>query len=377
MEHREDWDPRSEEVLADHLAACDAMRRGCPVAYSDYLGWSIFKHADVLRVLEDPATFSSAVSAHLAVPSGIDPPAHTGYRRVLDPYFAPERMAAFEPICVETSRRLVDGLEGQVEVMDRLAHPYALDIQCAFMGWPQALKETLRGWVHRNHEATLAGDRERMKAVASEFEAIVESLLAERRRDPQIEDVTARLMRETVDGRPLSPAELTSIIRNWTVGELGTIAASVGILVGALGRDPELQASLRQEPSRLPSAIDEILRVQGPLLSNRRKATRDVEVGGREIRAGERITVMWASANRDEDAFQDPTRVCLERADGQNLLFGAGIHVCPGAPLARLELRVLMQALLEARAWETLEERSARYPVGGFVRLVVAFHAQT
>lgn len=368
-----DWDPRSEPVLADWLQACDAMRRRCPVAHSDYLGWSLFRHADVMRVLNDPVTFSSAVSAHLSVPSGIDPPAHAGYRRVLDPYFGPEAIAAFEPICARIARKLVQGLEGMVEVMEALAHPFALAVQCAFMGWPGELQARLRDWVRRNHEATLAGDRERLDAVAADFQAIVEGLLAERKR-PAGDDVTARLARETLDGRKLSVPELTSIIRNWTVGELGTIAASVGILVRALASDAELQARLRGDASLLPAAIDEILRVHGPLLTNRRRATRDVEIGGRLIRAGERVTLMWTSANRDEEAFHEPAEVRLDRQDGPNLLFGAGIHGCPGAPLARLELRVLMEALLGVMpGWKVVEERLARYPTGGFDQLVVRF----
>ncbi len=368
-----DWNPRSESVLADPLGACDAMRPCCPVAHSDYLGWSLFKHADVMRVLNDPATFSSAVSAHLSVPSGIDPPAHTGYRRLLDPYFAPQEMTTFEPICTGIARRLMHRLEGTVEIMEAVAHPFALEVQCAFMGWPDELQEALRSWIRRNHRATLSGDRATLNAVAAEFQALVDGLIAERERDPR-DDVTARLARETLDGLKLSVPELTSIIRNWTVGELGTIAASVGILVRGLARDPELQARLRGDPTLLPTAIDEILRVHGPLLTNRRKATRDVEIGSRLIRAGDRVTLMWTSANRDEEAFHEPTEVRLDRQDGPNLLFGAGIHVCPGAPLARLELRVLMEALLdELPGWKVLEERLARYPTGGYDRLVVRF----
>lgn len=369
-----DWDPRSEDVLADHLRACDAMRERCPVAHSEFLGWSLFKHADVMRVLEDPATFSSSVSAHRSIPSGVDPPAHTAYRRVLDPYFWPEPMARFEPVCARIAKQLVASLEGQVEVMGTLAHPFALDVQCAFMGWPDELKDRLRSWVRGNHQATLAADRQAMEAVAAEFEAIVEELLEQRKRNPEMQDVTAHLMRETLDGRSFTHPELTSILRNWTVGELGTIAASVGILVRALACDPNLAARLRQEPSLVPRAVEEILRVHGPLLSNRRKATREVEIGGRTIGAGERITLMWASANRDEDAFPQADQIRLERDASRNLLFGAGIHVCPGAPLARLELRIVLEALLAGTTgFELVEERLARYPTGGFERLLVRF----
>ena len=96
---------------------------------------------------------------------------------------------------------------------------------------------------------------------------------------------------------------------------------------------PDLQQRLRQDPSLLRVAIDEILRIHAPLIANRRVATGAVEIGGREIGAGERITLIWASANRDEGVFGDPDEFRLDRDPAENLLYGAGIHVCPGAPL--------------------------------------------
>ena len=90
-----DWNPRSENVLEDQIAAYDDMRHRCPVAHSEYLHWSLFRHADVVRALNDHETFSNVVSSHLSVPNGMDPPQHTGYRRLIEPYFNPQRMAAF------------------------------------------------------------------------------------------------------------------------------------------------------------------------------------------------------------------------------------------------------------------------------------------
>ena len=98
-ERKPDWDPRSAEVLCDQRAAYDAMRERCPVAWSDYLQWSLFRHEDVVRALHDHETFSSAASRHLSVPNGMDPPEHTVYRRLVEPYFAAARVDAFEPSC--------------------------------------------------------------------------------------------------------------------------------------------------------------------------------------------------------------------------------------------------------------------------------------
>jgi cytochrome P450 len=168
----------------------------------------------------------------------------------------------------------------------------------------------------------------------------------------------------------LNHEEIVSILRNWTVGELGTITACVGILAHYLAERPHVQQQLRLNLDQLPAAIDEILRIHAPLISNRRVATKPIEIGGRKIAAGERITLMWASANRDEAVFGDPDEFRLDRDPAQNLLYGRGIHVCPGALLARLELRVIMEELLKAtRQLALVRDRPATlavYPAGGF-----------
>jgi cytochrome P450 len=372
-----DWNPTSPEVLRDQRAAYDKMRHRCPVAYSEFMGWSLFRHEDVMRVLLDHKSFSSAVSQHLSVPSGMDQPEHTPYRRIIEGYFAPERMSTFEPVCREISMKLVQGLNArkEVEFIAEAALPFAVRVQCAFLGWPAALHKTLLQWIGRSHEATLGQDRKTMSEIALAFEAIIDDLLETRRETgagPET-DLTAALMHEEVWGRPLSNEELASILRNWTAGEIGTISAAVGILVEYLASHAELQKQLRAKPDLLPPAIEEILRIHGPLVSNRRITTCPVEIGGRKINAGERITLMWISANRDERVFDDPDAFRLDRDQSKNLLWGAGIHVCPGAPLARLEMRVFMEELL-SRTSEiaTAPEKAptlAAYPASGFAAL--------
>ncbi len=372
-----DWNPISPEVLRDQRAAYDAMRRRCPVAYSELMGWSVFRHEDVLRVLLDHKTFSSAVSQHLSVPSGMDQPEHTEYRRIIEPYFSAQRMEAFEPVCRGITTELVRGLSTrpEVEFMADAALPFAVQVQCAFLGWPAALQEPLVRWTRKNHEATLAQDRKAMSEIALEFEAIIDDLLEirlQKEAGPET-DITAALTHERVWGRPLSNEELASILRNWTVGEIGTISASVGILAHYLAGHSELQAQLRSQPELLPPAIEEILRIHGPLVMNRRVTTRPVEIGGKKIGAGERISLNWISANRDEAAFDEPDKFRLDRNPDQNLLYGAGIHYCPGAPLARLEMRVFLEELLaRTREMVIVPERPptlAVYPASGFAIL--------
>jgi cytochrome P450 len=366
----ETWDPRSPSVLTDQLTAYDEMRRRGPMAYSDYLGWSVFSHGDVTRILDDPGTFSNAVSTHLNVPNGMDPPEHARYREIIDRYFTPELVATFEPACREIARELVASLptSGWAKIMSEFAEVFALRVQSAYLGWPDSLQEPLRQWTKRNREATLARDRKALAAVALEFDGYITELIDLRREAGAgaPDDLTTRLVAERVEGRPLSDEEIVSILRNWTVGELGTIAASVGILAHYLAANQAVQAQLRSDPRLLPAAIDEILRMHAPLISNRRVTTRQVEVGGRELAAGERLTLLWASANRDEAVFGDPDEFRVDRDPDANLLYGAGIHVCPGAPLARLELLSSWRSCWRARpAWSSPWRRT---PCGRCIR---------
>ena len=386
MNTPEDWDPRSQPVLDDQIAAYDSMRQRCPVAYSDYLHWSLFRHADVMRVLYDHHTFSNAVSGHVSVPNGMDPPQHTVYRRLIEPYFEASRMAAFAPVCRGIAAELVSRLpaDGECELMAEFADEFALRIQCAFLGWPDELRAPLRAWIRDNHKARLAHDRAALAAVAHEFDRHVQTQLdARRQAGTAAADVTAQLMRERVDTgggeRLLDDEELTSVLRNWTVGELGTIAACVGIVAQYLAERAPLQEQLHAAPALLPAAIDEILRIHAPLIANRRVALHPADFGGREVEVGERISLIWAAANRDEAVFGDPDEFRLDRDPALNLLYGAGIHVCPGAPLARLELEVVVQELLAARRLALVAERPplrAMYPASGFSRLPLRLAAR-
>ncbi len=369
-----DWDPRSAEVQIDQIRAYDQMREACPVAYSEYLGWSLFRHADILRVLTDHETFSNIVSRHPAVPNGMDPPQHTVYRRMIDPYFTQERVEAFEPECRQIAGDLLKALSNapSFEVMACLAEPYAVRIQCSFLGWPTSLHEPLLQWVRKNRKATLARDTDAMAAIALEFDGHIRSQLQWREEagDAAPDDITTSLVRQTVDGKQLGHGEIVSILRNWTVGELGTIAACVGIIVHFLAENPEIQRRLRLDRSGLSPAIEEILRLHGPLISNRRTAVRSVEIGGRRIEAGERMTVIWASANRDAEAFEAADAYRPDRDQMPNLLYGAGIHICPGAALARMQLKVMINELLDTIGPFSLvtgaEPLPAVYPASGF-----------
>ncbi len=373
-----DWDPLSPQAQHDPQATADGMREHCPVAWSQALHWSLFRHADVLRAVKDHTTFSSVVSRHVAVPNGMDPPQHTAYRRVIEPYFSKARVDAFEPQCRAMVRSLVATLprSAPIEWIDALALPFAVWAQCDFLGWQDEDHAALAQWMQANYAATLAQDRAAHTELAARFQAVVTAQLERRRGIGAAAapgDLTWALMQEKVHGVPLTDAEIASILRNWTVGEIGTMAASAGILCDWLAHHAPVQAQLREHPSAIPAAVEEILRLRGPLATNRRITTCPVDIGGRHLPAGSRVTLHWPAANRDARAFDAALEYRPERDQTANLLWGAGVHVCPGAPLAQMELRVLLEEVLASGAsMETVPGESpepAMHPASGWARV--------
>ena len=145
-----DWDLRSEEVQKDQVAAYDEMRRRCPVAHDEFMGYSVFKNADVQHVLDHPEIYSNVVSTrHIAVPNGMDAPEHTTFRAVNDKYFTPERLEKFAPVIRDAVKTLIAELPRgeEVDVMQGFGQAYAMRVQNAFMGWPACLEQPLTEWI--------------------------------------------------------------------------------------------------------------------------------------------------------------------------------------------------------------------------------------
>lgn len=370
-------DGRSGE---DQRAKYDALRVKCPVAREGD-DWMVLRHAEVVAVATDPETFSSSVTARRAIPNSLDGAEHAAYRAVVDRYLTPERVARTEPGARAVAEAIVDELPRgtTVKTLADIGVPYAVRAQSAWLGWPPELEEPLVGWMQENQAATRSGDRDRTAAVADEFDRMVHALLEPRRNAP-VTDVTGELMRETVHGRPLTDDEIVSILRNWTAGDLGSLATSVGVIVHFLAADPEVQREARAvvaagDVAVVEAAVEEVLRIDDPFVSNRRRATRAVELGGERIAEGERVYVNWTAANRDPHVFGDPDRFDPQGNTAANLVFGIGPHVCPGRALTLMELRVITEELLRGTSWiEPATDRPAvreTPPVGGWARVPV------
>ena len=330
----------------------DAQRQTCPVVREADGSVTLLAHVDVRAAALDAEGFSSAVSAHRALPNSLDGEEHRAYRRLIDAYLTDAEVAAQEPQCRDHAAAIVGALPRGVTVRTVLdiGTPYAVRVQSTWLGWPAGIEQELVDWVAANREATRSGERARMAQVAEDFDAIISRLL-DARRDGSVDDVTSRLMNDRVDARPLRHAEIVSILRNWTAGDLSSLAACVGVIVHHLATDVALQGHLRQlvagdRVSDFEDAVEEILRIDDPFVSNRRVTTRDVVVGGEPINAGTRVVLNWTAANRDPKAFPDPDAFNPAQHAEANLVFGNGPHICPGRALTLMELRVIVWELL-------------------------------
>ncbi len=365
---------------ADQREVYDALRARCPVAHEDG-AWVVLRHAEVVAAATDPATFSSAAGTRRAIPNSLDGAEHAAYRAVVDRYLTVERVAREEPQCRAHAAAIIDALprDTTVKTIGGIGVPYAVRSQSAWLGWPAALEDELVAWMQDNHAATRSGDRARTAGVADRFDQMIHRLLDERRGRPP-GDVTGELLGEAVDGRPLTDDEIVSILRNWTAGDLGSLATSVGVIVHFLAANPAVQREVRAlveagDRSGVEAAVEEILRIDDPFVANRRVATRAVELGGEAIAAGERLLLNWTAANRDPLVFGDPDEYDPAGHAADNLVFGIGPHVCPGRELTLMELRVVVEELLARTTWiEPAPDRPAvreTPPVGGWARVPV------
>lgn len=364
----------------DQRAEYDAMRARCPVA-RDGDSWTVLGHTEVVAVATDPETFSSTVTARRAIPNSLDGAEHAAYRAIVDRYLTAARVAELEPTCRAVAVSIVEELprDETVKTLAGIGVPFAVRAQSAWLGWPTALETELVEWMRENQAATRSGDRARTAASADQFDRMVHAQLEPRRGAPAT-DVTAELMNETVHGQPLSDDEVVSILRNWTAGDLGSLATSIGVIVHFLAARPAVQRELRalvssSDNTSVEAAVEEILRIDDPFVSNRRRATRDVELGGQQIEEGDRVYLNWTAANRDPLVFGDPDGYDPGQNAEANLVFGVGPHVCPGRALTLMELRVVMEELLARTSWvELARDRPAvreTAPVGGWARVPV------
>ncbi|HWR37509.1 MAG TPA: cytochrome P450 [Clostridia bacterium] len=339
-------------------------------------GVTIFRHGDVVAAANDADTFSSAVSVHRMVPNSLNQPEHTAFREAIDSFFTPERMEAIEPRVQRIAQEIVAALARgtTLDAVSEIGYPLAVRGQADWLGW-QGIEDQLLAWMAENYSATRSADRSRTTAIATAFDEIVAAQVQRRRQmgSAAPKDPTTELLGIAVNGSPLPDADIVSILRNWTAGDLGSIAAALGVVVHFLATQREVQEELRAHPADVAAGIDEMLRIDDPFLVSRRVTKAQARVDGFVIEPGTRVYLNWTSANRDETVFGDPDAYQPEEHAQHNLVYGTGIHVCPGRPLATLELVVAVQTLLGMTAGVELapdaEAVRETYPLGGWRRM--------
>lgn len=384
----------AQQVCFDRLRREDPVHFCRQSAFGPF--WSVTRHADVAAVEKDPQTWSSARGVVVGDPypdhvsaSGfisMDGARHTAHRRAVQPVVSPRNLKRLEPLIRAHATSILDELPAgeTFDWVDRVSIELTTRMLATLFDFPFEDRRELTYWsdvAAASPEmvgAELVSKSERQAALRA-CRTVFEGLIEQRRgRSAQggLDFVTA-LANSTVLA-DLSPRELLGTLTLLIIGGNDTTRNSISGGVVALDAHPDQYRALREDPARIPDAVQEIIRWQTPLAHMRRTATRDTELAGRPIRAGEKAVLWYVSANRDERVFDDPHAFRIDRANArQHLSFGLGVHFCMGSRLAELQLRVLWEEIL--RRFVRVEvagppERVRSNFVRGFARVPVRVH---
>jgi cytochrome P450 len=348
------FDRMAPEVAADPQPVYRMLREQAPVLRTE-TGVVISRRADVEWALRHPEIFSSGMAAvdlgnvRPLIPLQIDPPEHVKYRRLLDPLFAPQRMALLEGEVASLVNGLIDHFidRGECDFSVEFAVPLPSQVFLTLLGLPLgdldrflAMKDgIIRPFVLFPDDPDAAKAHQRR--MASEVYAYFEAVLDERERERR-DDLLSRFLDAEVDGHRLTREDILDICFLFLIAGLDTVTDSLECFFAHLARHPERRRLIVEDPGLIPSAVEELLRWETPVTGVARVAAVDTEVAGCPIRKGEQVSLLLGSANTDETAVPDADVVDFHRAVNKHLAFGGGIHRCLGSHLARMELRVAL-----------------------------------
>jgi cytochrome P450 len=332
--------------------------------------WVISRHAETLAVLRDPEAFSSETGggrsgggttlddlpvAALGLLNMMDPPRHTRIRLLVNKGLKPRTIGALEPALRARARAILEGVaaRGECDFLREVAAELPLQAIAGLLGVPQQDRHQLFEWttaIVDYRDRDLGGTSLSLEAATTGLRRYGEALVARRREAPG-DDMLSIVVHAEIEGEDgrrggLTDAEVLSFFHLLLIAGSETTRNAIAHGLLALLQHPDELHALREEPALVPGAVEEILRWTSPTSYNRRTATRDVELAGQKIRAGEKLTHWYPSANRDEDVFADPFRFDVRRDPNPHLAFGSGQHHCLGASLARAEIRILFEELL-------------------------------
>jgi pimeloyl-[acyl-carrier protein] synthase len=372
--------PLSPRVYRNPYATYAKLRRRDPVHWN-FLSrsWVISRYRDIDAILRDHTRFSNdsryrqevsqaqAVSSNPSGPSllFLDPPDHTRLRSLVQQTFTPRALEALAPRIRQIAAHLLDQIANPAafEVMEALARPLPMTVMAELLGVPTRDVAQFQQWSRQRARVIepLMTAREQQLATqaAYELDAYFLGLIEQRRVEPR-DDLISALVAAEAAGDQLSHDELLVMLRLLLIAGNETTTNLIGNGLLALLRHPEQLQMLRADPSLIAGAVDELLRYDSPVQVLARTALQDMDLEGRPIRKGQGIVLLLGSANRDPEVFSQPDRLDITRHGPGLLVFGRGIHHCLGAPLARLEARIVFETLLERFAEMRL--RTAKPP---------------
>jgi cytochrome P450 len=357
------YDPFDPAIQHDPYPTYAELRDNAPVYRNEQAGfWALSRFEDVWSAVHDPATFSSAkgifvgraemdmTKMFLPMLIMMDPPRHTKLRAIVSRVFTPRRMLELEDTIRDLARSMLQPameLES-FDLIETLAAPLPTFVIADLLGVPRSDYHDFRTWSEQlvsgdPFSEELAGTS--LAGAASLYEYFT-AIIAERRKEPRADLVTS-LIEADVDGEHLSDEELLGFCLLLLVAGNETTTNLISSAAVALAASPDQSAALVEDPETVPKAIEEFLRFDSPIQGLARTLTRDVEVHGETMTAGDKVMLLFGAANRDHREFGPSAETLDVRRDiSRHLAFGHGIHYCLGASLARLEATVACQELL-------------------------------
>lgn len=337
--------------------------------------WVLSRYADIVEAAADADTFSSETGGQREgggttledMPAGfaigvllnmMDDPRHAQIRRLLTPSVAPRPLQRIEADLCHRAADIVDAAlsKGNCDFLVDVAAELPLQAVAQLAGVPQQDRHELMNWanVTLDYEDREVGETTERLAQAQARMFKYGTDLLQRKRTQPCDDLLSVVTHALIDGKPLTENEQRMFFSLIIAAGSETTRNSIAVGMLALAENPDGWRQLQQDRTGLPAAVEEMLRWASSTPYNRRTATQDVVVGGQPISAGDKVTLWWASANRDESVFTDPYRFNITRNPNPHLAFGRGGHFCLGAALARMEMRVMFDALLDRVADITL-----------------------